>query len=204
MGATVTIRPVNQPDALFCKYPGQFNAQDAILYLDTRDGELYCDYNAAIGGGTTMAEFHRLVLSTVIPPLTAEVANALMADVASLAQTVLDGADEDWDGDNNVGTLTEEAQAAWSEIVARCAEENFDSSEQVCAWEVEDWFIDGDEVTRVALEIDAATTDEQISAIAAQQVEMATTVSSDAGYGVLDRGDVEQYLTRLRDEARTD
>lgn len=201
----VTITRVTEPDELFCKYPGQFNVQPVYLELDTRTGKLSCSYNPNAGGGTTFDHFHRLILSTGIPCLTADAANALMDEVAPLAQRVIDGADEEWNGNNNVGVFTDDAMQAWEEIEHICdawsADE--DPSLTVSWWDVSDWFSEGDESTISSLGITADTTDEQLDAIATEQVEIART-NSVAGYAILDHDATVAYITELRDRLRQD
>jgi hypothetical protein len=199
----VTITRITDPAELFCKYPGQFNAQPVYLELDTRDGQLSCSYNPNIGGGTTFDHHHRLILSAEIPCLTADAANTLMQEVAPLAQRVLDGADERWDGNNSVGVFTDDAANAWEEIGRICEawSADQDPSLTVSSWDVSDWFNEGDENTIESLGITADTTDEQLDAMAAEQVELAVNNSA-VGYAILDHDATLAYLTSLRDDLR--
>lgn len=199
---TVNILRLTAPDALYCKYPGQFQPQPCTINLDTRNGNMSCEYNP--GNGTTFAHFHQLIRECAIPCLTADNANALMAELVPLAQRVLDGADEEWDGNNHVGVFTEDAKKAWDEIVARCDPEQFgfDDSQTVAGYSVSDWFSEGDEDTITSLELAADTTDDELAAKAAEQVELATNNSGDVGYGVLDHADTYDYLNTLRDQLR--
>lgn len=199
----VTITRITEPDELFCKYPTEFHPQPVDLELDTRTGKLSCSYDPNIGGGTTFDHYHRLILSIGVPCLTADAANGLMDEVAPLAQRVLDGADEEWNGSNNVGVFTDEAMEAWEEIERICNawSTDEDPSLTVSWWDVADWFSEGEASTIESLGLTADTTDEQLDAIATEQVEIART-NSVAGYAILDHEDVVAYITELRNALR--
>ena len=96
----VNIQYLSNIDDLFCKYPGESEPQPVELSLDTRDGSLCCSYDPNIGGGSTFDHQNRLILSTNIPCITDTAANTCMQELAPLAQRVLDGAAEEWDGNN--------------------------------------------------------------------------------------------------------
>jgi hypothetical protein len=199
----VTIVKVTEPDELYCKYPGQFQPQPVDLELNTRTGVLSCFYAPETGGATSFDHFHRIILSASIPCLTADVANALMDEVAPLAQRVLDGASEEWDGNNNVGVLTDDAAKAWADIDNLCA--TYDAEENpritVAGWDVSDWFAEGDESTIATLGITADTTDAELDTLATDNVEQAK-FGGEVGYGVLDHDATLAYLTQLRDDLR--
>lgn len=197
MGPTVTINQVEEIDALYCKYPGQYEPQPVELSLDTRTGVLSCGYDPNIGGGTTFDHLNRLILSVQIPALTAESANWLMAEVLPLAQQVLDGADQDWDGNNTIGVFTDAATSAWDEIVEMCSEDQLGNVRSVFAWDVADWFTDGDEVNIETLGITAHTTDQELADLAAAEVVNAASTSPE-GYGLLDADATMGYLEDLR------
>ena len=108
--------------ALYCLYEGQFNSQPVYIALDLSDGGLSIDYDGNVGGGTT-PEIHYGVVRTYainggVPTATA--ANALLRDVAPLAQRVLDNACAgiDYRNGNRVGALDHAAHVAEGEIVA--------------------------------------------------------------------------------------
>jgi hypothetical protein len=201
---TVSIKRVTAVDELYCQYPGESGPQPVDLELDTRTGVLSCAYNPNVGGATTFDHRHRLILDARIPCLTAEAANAFMAEVLALAQRVLDGAVQKWDGNNHVGTVTAEARWAWSQIEEICdqALEDGDASDTVCGWSVADWFSEGDDATTQSLGITATTTDEHLAELAAAEVVQAATARTECGYGVLNAGETMTYLTGLRDGLR--
>ncbi|HLT09229.1 MAG TPA: hypothetical protein VK028_00290, partial [Micromonosporaceae bacterium] len=88
---TVSIRPVAEPDALYCRYAGNYEPQPVYINLDLTDGALYADYRAT--DGTPMRVWLGQVRTWSIPPLVADAANKLMQDIAPLAQRILDGSD---------------------------------------------------------------------------------------------------------------
>lgn len=197
----IVIKPVDGIDDLYCKYPNEFKPQPVELSLDIRTGVLRCDYDPNIGGGSTFAHHHRLVLAAPITCITAESANRLMQEVAPFAQRVLDGASEEWDGNNNVGRFTDDADNAWDEIADVCEGWGENPADQVVGWNPADWFSEGDANTIESLGLTADTTDEQLAALAAEQSQFAAT-GGEFGYALLDPDDVAAYLAELRDQLR--
>lgn len=107
---------INERFPVFCKYPGQFQAQPAFIYLDLRDGECGADYNAAISG-TPADQWHDIVLTFKIPAeLTADQIETIINDNADKFQTILNGAAVEWDGSNNRGVLNDDARAAFDSL----------------------------------------------------------------------------------------
>jgi|GEM_PF-1401384 len=197
---TVNITRIDEPDELFCHYPGQYQPQPCHLALDLEDGELTASYNPEIGSGRPASVYHRRTLWAEIPCLTADAANALLDEVAPTAQRVLDGATIEWNGNNHVGHLTDDAEQAWDALAQRLDPAEFSDSEIVSAWDADDWFGgEGREQTLERLNLTADTTDEQITAMAAQETEDAKGIS-EAGYVIL-RG-AGEYLTGLREDLR--
>src|SRR5690606_1655454 len=111
----VTIRPVAEPTALYCRYAASYQPQPVYVALDLADGALYADYQA---GGTPMRVWLGQVRTWSIPPLVGDEATALLEHIAPLAQRVLDGSDIEVDprtGDP-VGVLNDDAAEAEQEI----------------------------------------------------------------------------------------
>jgi hypothetical protein len=199
--STVTISPVEGIADLFRKYPGQFKPQPVELSLDIRTGVLRCDYDPNIGGGSTFDHHHRLIRTAPIACITAESANRLMQEVAPIAQRVLDGASEEWDGNNHVGRFTADANKAWDEIADLCEAWGEDPRDQVVGWDVSDWFSEGDKDTVESIGITADTTDTELAGMAAAEA-MSAATGSEYGYSVLDSDSVTAYLTELRNQLR--
>ncbi len=199
---TITIDTIGRTD-LHLHYPGQTRRQPCHVELDIRgDGELTAEADPEIGGAYPMAVGHGLVLRWTIPALCGDAANDLLQRLAPLAQRVVDGSDEEWDGSNRVGKLNDDARAAVEEIEAIC--DHVDGSE-IVVWKAEDWYeplasakLRGD--ARLAdigqdLGITATTTDEELSAI--EDAEEAKAI----GEGVDGIEGLGNYLTTLRDAA---
>lgn len=181
----VTITPVTEPDELYCHYSGQFQTQQAILSLDLESGEMTCSYNAEIGTGIPASVYHQRTIWLDIPTLTADAANQLMDDVEPLAQRIVDGAEIEWDGNNHVGSLNEDAQAALDEMAAACAEENFDATSTVNEFAAADWYIDLADESIARLGLTADSTDVELEQMADAEQKEARTADSNSGYTVL-------------------
>lgn len=138
---------INAPDGaapLYERYASQTNAQPAnvVLYCDT--AELTAFAAGEIGGGVPADVYHRRVLRWhVCNELTGPAVAELLAEVAPLAQRVVDGYSVEWDGNNNVGRYTEDASEAAEEIEALCAEavERL-ALETVAVWRANEWLAD--------------------------------------------------------------
>lgn len=194
---TVTVNPIkldeNDPTALYCHYQGEYEAQSCYLTLDLESGDLTAEYNPEIGNGIPARQYHGVVLIWSIPTLTAEAANALIDRTAEVAQRILDGASVEWDGNNWVGWLNDDASTAQDRLADDIAE-----AEQIdCVGELDavDWFIDGE----LPEDLTADTTDKQLAEIAEEQAAHAVDAMGD-GYTVL--RDALEYLTERREEMR--
>lgn len=194
---TITIRRVETDTELHRHYDGQYEQQPCSINLDLEDGELWCDYNANIGGGYSMSVFHRRTLSLSIPCLTGEAANDLMEEVAPIAQRVLDGASIEWDGNNNVGVLNESAQAAYDEfetVVRQWAEDP--GTPTVSTVDADDWYSGHDPSEELGLTAD--TTDDELEAM--EPIAEADIKQFAEGVVVV-RG-LDRFLSGLRDQKR--
>ncbi len=114
----------------------------------------------------------------------------------ALVQRVLDGGEVNWDGSNHVGSIDDDAQEAWDELVNDL--NNLYPNEhtiQTC----EDWF---EPVTDDDLRITVNTTDDEIKVLAEKYEDEANDED------VTLTGDVEDYLigrrTNLRDAQEED
>lgn len=198
---TVTVKTLDTDNQaqLYRQYQGQMQPQPVFVELDTEDGELSVDWSAAIGAGMSASVYHGRTLSWPLPrALTATAANELLANIAPMAQAVLDGYAIDWDGSNWVGAPTGPAAVdAIDKIGEWCTESDWDPADTVCGYDAADWFSEGlDEVG-----VTAETTNEQLTVIAAQQDKDAATAGV-CGFTVLE-GALE-FLTGYRDELRED
>lgn len=196
----VTITPITDPDALYCRYASQNQVQEAFLRLDLQGGELTADYNPEIGGIPESA-YHRRTLWVTIPPLTAAAANTLMKSVKPIAQRILDGSEITWDGNNKVGQFDDDARAALDELVERCTDIHFDGSDLVTEYTADDWYCeDGTDTVIERLGLTADTTDAEIAALAKTETDDAATTLPGYGYVIL--SGVDGWLTTRREEMR--
>ena len=100
-------------------YSTQCNCQPAELVIDpeNEEAQLYVSYNAEIGGGMLMSEFHHREFRPGFNPyLSLRAVNKMLTACKPLAARVIAGYSVEWNGNNNVGVLTEDAAAALEEI----------------------------------------------------------------------------------------
>lgn len=133
----ITLPADAEPDWLYCHYDGQHEPQPVYLSLDIRDGRATLDYNANIGGGSSMDEHHGLIRGWgVAHPLTPQQALDMLESVRPLLQRVLDTTEEVWDGNNYVGrsTLDPDDHDTECEIMAALDDWDYETrSLNVCA-----------------------------------------------------------------------
>lgn len=95
-------------------YPQQFNPQPAYVEL-TENGEVSADWSGEIGNSVPMSVWHDRTLRMTVAhnvngPALADYLES--PEALALLETIHAGHEVDWDGNNYVGTLTEEARAA--------------------------------------------------------------------------------------------
>lgn len=195
---TVSICPVSEPTALYCRYEGNYEEQPVYINLDLADGALYADYRAT--DGTPMRVWLGQVRTWEIPPLVADDANKLLAHIAPLAQRILDGSDIEVNprtGDR-VGVLNDDAMAAeWEiyEIIESWREDpTVGVVEEIKAAE---WYSGGDDPC-AELGLTAETTDDELEQLAAKIEE---DIRAAAGAVVVVTG-AEAWVRARREELR--
>ena len=159
----------------------------AYLMLDLRSGELTTrtEYNS--DNGTPADEWHGHIVRFALP---ATVDASQLAEWADdnrePLQAVIDGYTSEWDGNNNKGRLTDEAQAALFDL----QQSEFEAMpEPAGLWAACDWF-EADPVT-----VSASTSDADLH-------EMATRLDAEAmADGVVLAG-TERYLANRRADAQ--
>ena len=109
------IAQLSGPLPLYHKYGGQTNPQPAFLEIE--EGEVWLDWSAEIGTGIPMSVYHRRALRLPVPNhLTPAGYRALLDDITPALREIMAGHAIQWDGNNHVGRLTDEAQAAFDEL----------------------------------------------------------------------------------------
>lgn len=191
---SATLREILAP--LYCRFPGELEPQGAYIEITTRTRELTADYSGEIGFAIPMSVYHGQVIRIPVTPYLngAVLADLLDSDeVQALAGRVCDGHSIEWDGNNNVGVLTDDASAALGELGEYLDEytARLDTPDIVSVWECSDWVQSAAQVG-----ITPDTSDEEIKALAA---ECEAEVSAD--FAMID-GNMEQHLLYLRDQLK--
>jgi hypothetical protein len=123
-------------DALpaYRQYPGQLQPQPGYIELD--GNSVTADYSGEIGNAVPADVWHNRRLRWYINgAMAGSDINNLIDEITPLLEIVHAGHDEDWDGSNWVGVLTDEAQEASEQIERICA----DYRPSVEAWDVDTW-----------------------------------------------------------------
>ena len=147
----LSIETVNSPTELFNRYPNQDQSQDCFVELDLSSGRMSTRYDPEIGNAVPMDVWHGLVRRYSLPgPILGDVANALMAEIASHAQTILDISTVIWDGNNNVvrthepncedGSLCDCPIASAEQAITDTIANSVDEYDCVAWTEAEDWY----------------------------------------------------------------
>lgn len=115
------ISVIHNSENNLCKYDSQYDVQSAFVELDCAGATLSSTYNSEIGNAVPFSVWHNRELRFGISPyLKIDAINTLLDEIAPLAQRVVDGYEEEWDGSNYIGTYTDDAEEAKSEIESIC------------------------------------------------------------------------------------
>lgn len=203
---SVSILECTTPDELFVHYHGQSAPQPAYIELDTQHRTLSATYDAEVGNAVPFSVRHGLDRRYGIPILTAEAANRVMREIAPLADRIIDGTEVEWDGNNNVAVLDDDAVAAEEEIEKLLGlpsqeygdrdapNQGFPDSDIVAVWDIEG-ATNGCEVDDY--DITATTTDDRLDEI--EQEILDDLVGAGESSVVVCHG-LDDYLRGLRDE----
>jgi hypothetical protein len=103
---------------LYMHYPGQHEPQGAYVQLHP-DGEVEFGVNGEIGNAVPESVFHdRIVrICGVDPYLSLKGIDKLHREIRPILEDVAAGHSIEWNGNNNVGRLTEEAEEARERIM---------------------------------------------------------------------------------------
>lgn len=162
--STVTILDCTNPTELHCHYDGQSEPQGVYIELGLRDGTLLADYDSEVGSGHPFSVHYGFDRRYGIPVLTADAANRVMREIGPLAARILADWDEEWDGNNMVARLGEDAAAAEEEIEALLGEDpaGWADKDLVGLWDI-DGAVNGHEAEEHG--ITAQTSDERLEEI---------------------------------------
>jgi hypothetical protein len=183
-------------DALYRRYDGQTSPQPCYIELDLNNGTLSADYDSEVGNAVPSTVRHGFERRYAIPAVTGSAADDLMRKIAPLADRVLADWDSEWDGNNTVAVLGEDAAEAENEIVEMLEsdEDLADDEDLVTVWGV-DGVITGSEADEY--DITAETTDERLDEIE-EEIRKGLIDISPNGIVVLDG--IDRHLRELRDE----
>ncbi|MFI8944103.1 helix-turn-helix domain-containing protein [Streptomyces syringium] len=203
---SVRIIDCTEPAELYLHYDGQSEAQPAYIELDTQDGTLHADCNAEIGGAVPSSVYHGLHRRYGIPALTADAANRVMQEIAPLAERIIAGTEAEWDGNNTVAVLSDDALAAEEELEAHLGlpsqehgysdepNQGFDDGDLIAVWDI-DGATNGCEVDEY--DITADTTDDRLDEI---EAEILRDLVGCGESGVAVCHGLDDYLRELRDD----
>lgn len=180
---------------LHLQYPGQHRPQSCFVELDCRNGRLSAEANGEIGNAVPVDVHLGHIQRWTIPALRSKAANELLEEIAPLAAKVVRGYYSVWNGNNHAANFKLPAQKAIEAIEALC--HGVDPDEALVVWAAADWFaVDGNlESQAKALGITAATTDEELDAIAKRVLSAAKSDDVDEIDGL------DEHLRRVRDAA---
>lgn len=153
------------------------------------------------GQGVSVAEWHRRNLTIGVDTHGGPVDGPAVvewlrgAEGQALLARVCDGHSVEWDGNNHVGQLDDDAKAALEELEQWLSDAPALSGDSAGLWSAGDW-LDGIGRAGVRAEygITAETTDERLAEIVAQ-------IDGEAEAENVVMTDTDEYVTELRDEA---
>lgn len=207
-GTTVRIIECTSPTELYRHYDRQSEAQPAYIELDLREGTLLASYNAEIGNAIPFSVHHGFERRYGIPTLHGEAANRVMKELALLADRILADWEEEWDGNNMVAVLGDDAKEAEEEIQERLGlnlgygdfdadTQGFDPDDLVTEWDI-DGVVNGEEAEEYGITAD--TTDARLDEIEAQILKDL----AECGPGVGVCHGLDDHLRELRDNLAED
>lgn len=200
---SVRIIECTEPTELYRHYDGQTEPQPAYIELDLKSEKLYADYDGEIGGATPFSVHYGFDRRWGIPVLTVEAANRVLHEIAPLADRILADWEEEWDGNNMVAVLGEDAQAAEEEIEKLLGlpvgygddpNQGFTDSDLIGVWDI-DGATNGCEVDEYGITAD--TTDARLEEI---EQEILSALAGCGGGTVAVCHGLDDYLKGLRDE----
>lgn len=156
------------------------------------DGKIFvtqqCNNNS-----TSMDVWHGVVMTATIPHVDENHLREFLTGNEDI-QKIIDGMDTVWNGSNHVGKHTDEAWELFESLVKEISSwGNF-----YCMWRAEDWFGHN---TPEELGITEKTTDEQLKNLSEElQQTPEDGEVIDGVRAIVDKYDVLEYITELRDE----
>lgn len=137
---SIRIIPVENAKDLHCHYSGQIEAQGIYVELDCKNETLSISYNGEIGNAVPFSVYHGFDQRFAIPLLNTSKMNDLLEEILPIAEKVLEGFEEVYNGQNWVASFTEEAEEAIEEISSLCDASNFSEDDLITVYHIEEYF----------------------------------------------------------------
>lgn len=185
----------DNPAVLYFRYPGQLKPEPVYINLYLPTGRVWAEIGL-MNGAQTFSQFHGIVRAYRIDPLVASDVNLLMEGSRPLLQRVLDGSSIEWNGNNYVGVLNDDAQAAEDEIQDEISYGvTFSTYEPVNVWQAAEYYQGASDSGHLAeyLGVTADSTDEDLQRIA----EVERKEALDNGIHVIEN--LYEYIRSVRD-----
>jgi hypothetical protein len=178
---------------------GQTGPQPAFIELDPARGTVRLGTNMETDNGLHPDVWHNRILWWSVPEdLTGNACRQVFDDLAPLLERVAAGHEITWDGNNHVGKLNADAEAASEEIRIHL-EDAGERYETANLWDAGEWLWGGNTLESLAraLGIEPEMADEEVKA-------MAGRLEAEAkGDGIVLTGDIEReiqgVMQRLQD-----
>lgn len=171
MTQTLTVEHLTKRFQLACLYPRQMKQQPCRIYLDCQRAILYADYAPEMGSGVPLDQRRGRTRGYNIPCLTAEDANALLDEIAPLAERIVAGYRNERD---YVAMFNDDAVAAEIELEAYLDKQDSSDDAEVTIMYAADYpgvayGVTGaetdDDLARMATETDDLAADENVKLI---------------------------------------
>ncbi|MDQ7794167.1 MAG: helix-turn-helix domain-containing protein [bacterium] len=176
---------------LYRRYPGQTKPQPAYIEIDPSTWTVTATHDGEIGGAVPMAVWHGLYRRIPVDPyLRGRVVADMLEDpeLQTLIGRICAGHSIEWDGNNRVGRLSEDAQQALQDAIEWVDSYIDDPTDRVAVYDAGEW------LRGSPPPVTATSTDEEITQWDREIEEEARRE------GVILEGSVAEYLRALRDE----
>jgi hypothetical protein len=140
---TINFSESDELAPLYCKYEGQHRPQSAHIVIDPEACSVDAYYYGEIGNVMPMSVYLKHILRLSLPAnAKGSAIQAFLsdADTQALIDRICDGYKERWDGNNYVGSYSDDADAAIAALESEIEEEFADDSDSVIeVWDAGVW-----------------------------------------------------------------
>jgi hypothetical protein len=189
--STITIDTTNlrgETAPLYHRYPNQTQSQPAYIEID-EDGNVGADFAGKIGNAQTFAVWHRRTLQWNVRP---EVRGDLLADflespeIVALLERVHAGHSVEWDGNNHVGRLDDDAHEALDAVEEAIQDQLYGDDGCVAVYGVAEWLFDNGSLADCWTDQPLATAVSEVEAGAQSE---GAHLDGDVEYALLDEAE---------------